>query len=707
MKRLIPILMMITMLITCCPTYVIANTQSTDTLMLEDFTAYTDFTLMNPIDNGYAMPTFEITETGVDQGEALQVNWASTATLKSYVHQLLPQDVWSKETFAQNADNYSYLRLWINNPTFIKMDLTVRLFSNNTKVYMNTDQAIVSRKDGVKITHVVGDATGAGDNSSLEIPSGFAGWVAYPIRLDATTGARGRDNITSFSEVNQVEINLVRPETFDTSSYYILDDICLSNLSVGTLQTTDDGGFDDEDGQTFESKIKNVIVLVGDGMGQTTLKAARNHKGGPLAIDGMEYQSTTISSNNVYDELTDSSAGGTALSCGIRTVNGHVALDSNKNSVENMVEFFSRAGKKTGLVTTSYLLDATPTCYGSRGIRGSYATLGKGLFENNISVLLGGGTDYFNTSITHAGQSYTLLECAQEIYNYTYVDDASELRNFNGEKVLGLFGSGYMDYEVDRDNTQMSIAEMTEKSLSLLENEEGFFLMVEGGNIDHAAHINDMLRTITDTIAFDEAVRVALEYMEKNPDTLVVVCADHSTGGMAEDNGSYFFTTNDHDMSLTACFASGLGSEYFEGLDENADIALAIRKAAMEAEHNQTQKPVNCDKTKLNAAIQIANRMDESKYTEESYGVLKSALVKAEEVFNNTTVTQATVDEATEQLQKAIENLVKKEDSMLNLEGNGTVKTSDMNNIESILAVFAMSVIVLCTISLGKKKLHR
>ena len=557
-----------------------------DTLMLEDFEDYADFALMNPQDNGYALPTFQLTDTGVDEGDALQVNWASTDTLKSYAHQMLPNDVWAHQTFAQNAAKYTYLRMWVNNPTFITLQLTVRLYSDNTKVYLNADSASLSRKDGTVMTHVTGDATGSGANSSIEIPSGFSGWVAYPMKLDATTGARGRDNLTSFSEGNQIEIDVRRPETYDKNSSYVLDNICLSRASVGTLQSFAGNIYDPTEGQPFETELKNVIVLVGDGMGQTILQATRDYKKDALHMDSMEYKSTTISSNNVYDELTDSSAGGTALSCGVRTVNGHVALDADGKSVENMVEFFTRAGKETGLVTTSYLLDATPTTYGSRGMRGSSSTLGQGLFENNISVLLGGGTDYFNSQVTHDGQKYTLLEYAQEIYGYTYVNHASELRAFDGDKVLGVFGSGYMDYEVDRDDSQMSIAEMTDKAISLLENEDGFFLMVEGGNIDHAAHANDLNRTITDTLAFDDAVQVALDYMKEHPDTLVVVCADHSTGGLKGENNSYSFTTNDHDMSLTACFASGMGAEYFTGLGENADIALAVRRAAMEAEQD-------------------------------------------------------------------------------------------------------------------------
>lgn len=631
---------------------------TTDTLMLEDFSDYTDFTELNPINNGYATPTFELTESGVDEGTALRVNWASTETLKSYVHQLVPTSQWATQDFATNAGNYSYLRFWVNNPTFITLDLTIKLRGNNTESYLNGNNAIVSRKDGTQITHVAGNASGLGSNSSIEIPSAFSGWVAYPLDLGAVSSANSQNGITSFSEVCNIEIDVRRPETSDTGSYYILDNICLSTEKVGTLQSLGDSSYDTTDGQPFETELKNVIVLVGDGMGQTILQATRDYTGKALNMDSMQYQSNAISSNNVYEELTDSSAAGTALSCGVRTVNGHIGLDQNGNAVENMVEFFSRANKKTGLVTTSYLLDATPTTCGSRGNRGSYANLADGLFKNNISVLLGGGTDYFNSRIDYAGTKYTVLDYAQTVHNYTYVKNADELRAFEGEKVLGVFGSNYMSYEMDRDSSQMPIDEMTEKAISLLENDEGFFLMVEGGNIDHAAHDNDFNRTITDTIAFDNAVQVALDYMAKNPDTLVVVCADHSTGGLTKSGNGYIFTTNNHDMSKTACFASGLGSEYFVELKENADIAHAIRKATFEVESSGII--ATCDKTKLNRAIEKAKALKESDYTADSFAALQSALSKAEKVANNTAVTQEVVDKTTEELSLAIDKLVKR-----------------------------------------------
>lgn len=554
------------------------------TLMLEDFTDFSDFSVMKPTADGYAPPTFQITDTDTDTGNGLQVNWASTESLKSYVHKFEPTADWAKKTFAQNANNYTYFRIWVSNPSFVPIELTVRLYSSSTKVYMNSDSAVVSRKDGTQIIHSNGNATGTGANSSVTLPSAFSGWVAYPIDTDCTTGSGGRANISNFSEVNAIQIDMRRPETYDTGNYYVLDDICLSSSSVGAVKAGEgDGeGFEGLD-EPIETELKNVIVLVGDGMGQTILQAARERKGSALNMDGMWYKSTAVSTNNVYEQLTDSAAAGTALSCGIRTANTYISVDTTGAYVENMVEYFTRANKKTGIVTTSYLLDATPTAYGSHGMRNDYANLANGLFKNNISVLIGGGKNHFGTQITHNNQKYTLLDYAQSVCGYTYVDSAEALNAFNGDKVLGLYGNEYMDYELDR-TSQPSISALTEKAISLLENEDdGFFLMVEGGNIDHAAHNNDFNRTVTDTLAFDDAVRVALDYMEENPDTLVVVCADHSTGGLTATDSGYKFTTNGHDASLTACFASGLGSRYFGDIKENADIANAVRKATVKS----------------------------------------------------------------------------------------------------------------------------
>ena len=484
--------------------------------------------------------------------------------------------------------------------------------------------------------------------------------VTYAITVEKATGGMNWSYVATTAEGQSHTVNLNwTAGAWNSSIQYFGLWMCgaldaeLTNVSCVELETGKDLGLasnsatviiemgtqgddDSNEDSAIETELKNVIVLVGDGMGQTTLQATRDHKGSALYMDSMEYSSMTISSNNIDDELTDSSAGGTALSCGVRTVNGVCALDKDGRTLENMVEFFARAHKKTGLVTTSYLLDATPATFGSHGIRGYSDILAEGFFRNNISVLLGGGTDHFNTSISYKGQNYTLLEYAQSVYGYTFVKDAEELRQTESEKVLGLFGANYMDYESSRSSSQMSIAEMTEKAISLLENEEdGFFLMVEGGNIDHAEHANDLSNTITETIAFDEAVKVALDYMKENPDTLVVVCADHSTGGLVADGTGYRFTTGGHDMSLTPCYASGLGAEYFENLTENAHIAQAIRKATLEVESTGTNPTDDSGKTDNNGTPDNSGKTENNEKPDEIGKVEESK--KNESLQNNKT----------------------------------------------------------------------
>lgn len=153
-----------------------------------------------------------------------------------------------------------------------------------------------------------------------------------------------------------------------------------------------------------------------------------------------------------------------------------------------------------------------------------------------VDVLMGGRKQFFLPEVS-AGQrkdGRNLLDEARTA-GYTVVGDAEELKAAQGAKILGLFNMGNMAYEIDRATTmEPSLAEMTTKTLAVLSrNPKGFFVMVEGGRIDHAAHRNDAAGAIRETLAFDEAVGVALEFARKNPDTLLIVTADHETAGMA------------------------------------------------------------------------------------------------------------------------------------------------------------------------------
>ena len=182
-------------------------------------------------------------------------------------------------------------------------------------------------------------------------------------------------------------------------------------------------------------------------------------------------------------------------------------------------------------------------------------------------MVLGGGSSYF-TSLDPSGAGYTVVETR------------GELMDVESGMVLGLFTTGYMSYESARDSDkEPSVAEMTEKSIELLSGDlDGFFLMVEGGRIDHASHANDYDNTMSEVFAFDQAVLEALEFASGRNDTLVIVTADHETGGLLITGGygssqvQYDWIGDDHTGSMVPVFAYGPMSEMVLGFKDNTDI---------------------------------------------------------------------------------------------------------------------------------------
>jgi len=236
--------------------------------------------------------------------------------------------------------------------------------------------------------------------------------------------------------------------------------------------------------------------------------------------------------------VTDSAAAATALATGVKTVNGALAVDPNGEPLTTLLEMAQAAGKKTGLVTDERLVDATPAGFACHNAdRNDYLNIAVDVIDHGVDVLLGGGEDYFlptgepgcfpDDGDRTDGEN--LIEQA-EAKGYETVCSATELDALDlsaVEKLLGTFG----DYEMERPYSP-TLADMTSAALAVLSGApDGFFLMVEGGMIDDAAHRNDAVNTLGDVLAFDEAVRVALAYQAEHPDTLVIVTADHATGG--------------------------------------------------------------------------------------------------------------------------------------------------------------------------------
>lgn len=290
----------------------------------------------------------------------------------------------------------------------------------------------------------------------------------------------------------------------------------------------------------YSQRAKNVIYFIGDGMGlaHTSLvgyiSAANN--------DTIAYSSLTMDKLPIYGMatthsktrfITCSAAAGTALATGHKTHVDGIAFDSiSGESFESIASKVKRAGEKVGIITSVFMNDATPAAfYAHSSNRRSYDDIAHQLISSNFDFFGGGGI------IT---EKKSKLNVKKELSNagYKIVTNNEELMNLgnNGDKVYffadNLTKSMTMPYRID-DSSSISLGNITQKAISLLDNPNGFLLVVEGGLIDWAAHNNDAGAIVSEIRDFDNAIKVALEFYLKHPDeTLIVVTSDHETGGL-------------------------------------------------------------------------------------------------------------------------------------------------------------------------------
>lgn len=282
------------------------------------------------------------------------------------------------------------------------------------------------------------------------------------------------------------------------------------------------------------SEIRNIIYMIGDGMGPLQLATARLAKGAPLVMDGMPVQSR-VRNASLNSAVTDSAAAGTAHATGFRTNNGVIAQTPDGQPLDSVVRIAKRNGMATGVVTTDAIHGATPGTYlaNTKSRDDKNNILLQAIFSTQPDVLLGGGLTVFNQ--TKAGDRLNET-------NYHLVQNRDQLLAWDPKStddLLGLFAGSTMSYEVDRPATEPNLAEMVRVALQTLANRDGgFFLMVEGARIDSAGHANDLRRSVYETLAFDDAIAVALAFAGQRTDTLVVVTADHETGGLTQGASS-------------------------------------------------------------------------------------------------------------------------------------------------------------------------
>lgn len=330
-----------------------------------------------------------------------------------------------------------------------------------------------------------------------------------------------------------------------------------------------------------EGKIRNVIFMIGDGMGLAHMQVAMMKSETPLSIERAQYVGLhkTYSANN---RVTDSAAAGTAMATGNKTNNATLGVDKDGKPVKNLVEEAIEQGKKTGIVVTKTITDATPAAFmihtDSRKNNEEIASL---ISEAKVDVLIGGGKADFESR----SDGVNLLDKMAKA-GYQVARTQAEMKAAKDGRLIALLAKKHMKPVVEGRKDILS--ESTTKALNLLQNDDkGFFLMVESSLIDKMGHGNNAEGVIAEVTDFDKTVGLVFDFADKNPGTLVIVTADHETGGLTIPSGNEDFTLSDqgvnlkfstggHTASMVPIYSYGAGAEKFTAIMENTDIAKKL-----------------------------------------------------------------------------------------------------------------------------------
>lgn len=327
------------------------------------------------------------------------------------------------------------------------------------------------------------------------------------------------------------------------------------------------------------SKPKNVILLIGDGMGLNQVYAGMTANGGTLNIERCSHTglAKTYSANSY---ITDSAAGGTAIATGSKTNNGMIGMNADSVAVKSVLSAAEEAGMATGLVATVRITHATPASFYAHQInRGMYQEIAADMLTSGVDFFVGGGRNDFEVRKDSLNYSDSLRNAN---YNIVYSLDSVEA------PVLLPFGALCADYDMpqahERGNFLPQAVDLAIKSLDA--RADGFFLMVEGSQIDYQGHGNNTEGVIDEVLDFDRAIQVALDFAERDGETLVVITADHETGGMTILNGSYAdstvvaqFNTGGHTGTMVPIYSFGPCANQFIGIMENTQIPLRLKTA--------------------------------------------------------------------------------------------------------------------------------
>jgi alkaline phosphatase len=313
-----------------------------------------------------------------------------------------------------------------------------------------------------------------------------------------------------------------------------------------------------------KTKVKNVILLIGDGNGLSQISSAVLANGGSLTLTQLK-SIGFIKTQSADDFTTDSAAAGTALAVGVKTNNRAIGVNAENQPVENLTEILTAKGYNTGVITTDHITGATPGAfYAHQQDRDMVKSIGEDLLTSKLSLFVGGGRAEFTSDFFAS--------------HFSILEDLNQLAKEKSPRV-GLFISekGVPSVLKGRGN---QLSQATKNGLTFLkEKNKPFFLMIEGAQIDSYGHRNETAGIVSEGIDFDRAVTEAIKFADNNANTLVIITADHETSGFSIPQGNVKsnmiegdFTTDDHTATMVPIFAYGPHSDVFSGIYENTEV---------------------------------------------------------------------------------------------------------------------------------------
>ena len=360
------------------------------------------------------------------------------------------------------------------------------------------------------------------------------------------------------------DVNYTKIEEFDKTKYENTDFYEVKNYTKKKIKNTE---------------VKNIIFLIGDGMGTSQVYAGLIANRGDLYIKTMPFSGFN-KTNSADNLITDSASGATAFSIGEKTNNGAIGVDKNDVPKKTILELAEEKGMSTGLVATCEITHATPASFiAHQPNRNMYEEIAADFLKTDIDVFIGGGRNYFE----HRKDGRDLLMELEE-KGYDIVTSMDSLKYAKGDRVAALVAKNHpQPYLMGRGEMLKPATEFAINKLK--KNKKGFFLMIEGSQIDWGGHDNNVPYIVSEMLDFDRTIGEVLKFAAKDGETLVVITADHETGGFSI-NGSDLekgivegkFTTGGHTAVMVPIFSYGPQAELFSGIMENSDIFYKFKE---------------------------------------------------------------------------------------------------------------------------------